>query len=196
MTSSHFILAFAWILYCLLHSLLASLGFKKRLQHFSPGFFKRYRLFYSVFAFLGLIAILLYLVFLPSSFLFAPSLITRVAGGIVAGCGLVVMIICISKYFFQLSGLKALLHEQKKNELMITGIHKKIRHPLYAGTFVFIWGLLIFYPVLSLFISDIIITAYTLIGIRLEEQKLENEFGEAYRQYRRDVPMIIPRLKR
>ena len=76
---------------------------------------------------------------------------------------------------------------------MITGVHRIVRHPLYAGTFIFIWGLLIVYPYLSLFITDAIITIYTLIGLKFEEKKMEREFGDAYKSYQQSVPMIIPR---
>jgi len=51
------------------------------------------------------------------------------------------------------------------------------------------------FPILSLLIVNIIITAYTLIGIRFEENKLVLEFGESYKEYQRKVPMIIPSLK-
>ena len=39
-----------------------------------------------------------------------------------------------------------------------------------------------------------IITIYTLIGLKWEEKKLEREFGEAYRMYKQQVPMIFPRF--
>jgi protein-S-isoprenylcysteine O-methyltransferase Ste14 len=94
-----------------------------------------------------------------------------------------------------LSGLRSLVIEDFSNELQITGIHKYTRHPLYLGTFGFIWGLFLLLPYLSLFIANIVITVYTLIGIRLEEQKLINEFGESYVKYRSTVPKLIPFLK-
>jgi protein-S-isoprenylcysteine O-methyltransferase Ste14 len=46
-----------------------------------------------------------------------------------------------------------------------------------------------------LFIADLIITIYTLIGLRFEEKKLEKEFGLAYEIYKQKVPMIIPKAK-
>jgi protein-S-isoprenylcysteine O-methyltransferase Ste14 len=52
------------------------------------------------------------------------------------------------------------------------------------------------YPVLSLFVSNIVITLYTLIGIRFEEKKLVQEFGPAYEKYKEQVPKLIPALKR
>src|ERR1700730_12230590 len=43
MWMQHSILAFAWIIYCLLHSLLASIWMKKRMQSRMKTFFRYYR---------------------------------------------------------------------------------------------------------------------------------------------------------
>jgi len=94
----------------------------------------------------------------------------------------------------QVTGLKGLIENKTNNELMITGVHKFVRHPLYTGTFIFIWGLLILFPYASIFIVDIIITGYTLIGLQFEEKKLEKEFGSAYKMYKQKVPMLLPRI--
>ena len=37
-------------------------------------------------------------------------------------------------------------------------------------------------------------TAYILIAIRFEERDLEDALGASYAEYRRSVPMIVPRL--
>ncbi len=96
-----------------------------------------------------------------------------------------------------MSGLKTLYADevQTGNTLIITGIHRHVRHPLYAGTFLFIWGLFILMPYTSLIISNFIITCYTLIGIRFEEEKLLREFGPHYEEYKKRVPKIIPSFK-
>ena len=75
---------------------------------------------------------------------------------------------------------------------MISDIHKLVRHPLYLGTFTFIWGLWLLFPTLSLLIANFIITVYTLIGIRFEEKKLVELFGENYTRYQQSVPKILP----
>ena len=93
-----------------------------------------------------------------------------------------------------LSGLRSLLQEETYSELLISGIHRYVRHPLYLGTFLFIWGLAILFPTLSLFISNLVITIYTLIGIKLEERKLVIEFGDQYRTYQQNVPKLIPKI--
>lgn len=190
----HILLAFFWILFGVLHSWLASLGVKEKLKTILKRKFKHYRIYYTVFAFLTMISILIYQVSIPSPSLFKASLLSNSIGAVVCLSGLIIMAICIKKYFFSLSGLKELVTEHPGNELIITGIHRYIRHPLYLGTFLFIWGLLVMFPLLSLLIAVVIITIYTLIGISFEESKLEAEFGESYRRYKASVPKLIPFL--
>ena len=194
MVLSHIILSIAWILYCFLHSVFASLAFKEFMKRSMGAYFKIYRLYYTLFAFAGFAAIIYYLFILPSFRIFQINVTTIIIGGIITTLGGVIVISCIWKYFFQLSGLRSLMEERKGNELMIAGLHKYVRHPLYTGTFIFIWGLWILIPSASLMISNIIITIYTLIGIWFEEKKLIEEFGEAYKSYQQKVPMIIPKF--
>jgi protein-S-isoprenylcysteine O-methyltransferase Ste14 len=67
-----------------------------------------------------------------------------------------------------------------------------VRHPLYLGTFLFIWGAWLIIPLVSFGITNVVITLYTLIGIHFEERKLVEEFGQSYISYSRQVPKIIP----
>ena len=78
--------------------------------------------------------------------------------------------------------------------LQQTGLHRYVRHPLYFGTLLFVWGLLLLLPMLSNLIAAVALTVYVLIGIQLEEIKLFLEYGEAYKQYSRRVPMLIPKV--
>ena len=191
---SHIILAALWIVYCVLHSLFASLIFKKWMECRMDKHFKFYRLYYTLFALIILAGIIFFQVSLSQKIIFKSNSFTLAIGGLVSITGLVIMTVCIWKYFIQLSGLRSLIEKRTGNKLMITGIHNYVRHPLYAGTFLFIWGLLLLLPYWSLLIADSIITLYTLIGIRLEENKLVREFGKAYEDYQNEVPMIFPRF--
>jgi protein-S-isoprenylcysteine O-methyltransferase Ste14 len=78
----------------------------------------------------------------------------------------------------QLRGVENIDH------LVTTGLFKKIRHPMYVGFIAWILGW-------SIFHSAIISLAIGLIGIvsvlwwrRLEEARLEVQFGATYQQYR------------
>ena len=154
-----------------------------------------YRPLYVIFSFASLIAVFIFLVEMKDFQLFSLTNVIFISGVLVCFSGLVMMIVCIQKYFISLSGIRRLVHPGETPVLMITGIHRYVRHPLYAGTFLFIWGLFIFMPYSSLLISSFIITVYTLIGIRFEEEKLVKEFGLSYLEYKNRVPKIIPSFK-
>lgn len=195
MIKQHIILGLFWIVYCALHSLLAS-DFVKHIVHKWLGYrYYLYRIFYTLFAFITLVLIIYYALGIETEKVIRTSLLMTIMGVIVGIAGIVIMAICIKKYFISLSGVKSLLQEKYSNELIITGIHKYVRHPLYLGTFAFLWGLFLIFPYWNVFISNVIITVYTLIGIQLEEEKLIKEFGEQYRKYRQRVPKLFPLMR-
>src|SRR5690606_31739711 len=72
------------------------------------------------------------------------------------------------------------------------GPYAIVRHPAYALT-ILAWFVT---PMLSLdrLVFGLAMSAYLLVGIRLEEKRLEKRFGEKYRDYRKNVPMLIPRF--
>jgi protein-S-isoprenylcysteine O-methyltransferase Ste14 len=196
MLLSHFVLAVLWIVYCVLHSVLAGRDVKQKLQAAMGKNYKHYRLIYTVFAFLFFVAVIYYEIRVSTIQLFDRSSFILFSGVLIGAAGLLLMAICIRKYFVSLSGLRSVFEENVSNSLIITGIHRYIRHPLYLGTFAFIWGLFLVLPFLSLLISNAIITIYTLIGIELEEKKLVMEFGETYQRYQHSVPKLIPLSRR
>ena len=68
--------------------------------------------------------------------------------------------------------------------------YKVVRHPIYVGFLLIVWGA----PTMSwghaLFAAGS--TGYILIGAWLEERDLVAVFGDAYRDYRARVSMLIP----
>lgn len=194
MLATHLLVALGWILYGVLHSVLASLGVKKFFKRRLGTSYKHYRLAYTLFAFAGLVVVAGVQFSIASIYLFTPTLVTKITGGVVTASGLVLMLVCIKKYFMGLSGLRSLLHEEVYTELIISGVHRYVRHPLYSGTFLFIWGLFIIFPSASLLISNAVITGYTLFGITLEEKKLVADFGDQYLLYKKKVPKLVPRF--
>jgi protein-S-isoprenylcysteine O-methyltransferase Ste14 len=194
MLQQHLVLAFIWILFCALHSGLASIGAKQKAQKLMGRHFRLYRLWYTLFAFASLGAVVIYQLSIATTHLYAPNTFSKILGGLVCLSGVVIMGVCIRKYFMHLSGLKSLYlnDEQAANKLQISGIHRFVRHPLYSGTFLAIWGIWIVVPQLSLLIANAIITCYTIMAIKWEEQKLLQEFGDDYRRYQQQVPRLVP----
>lgn len=195
MDHQHWILLAFWILYCALHSILADVWVKKNIEKFTGKWFRYYRITYSLFAFTTLAAILYYQFSLNSILLFASKPIRFSLGTILILPGLYIMAICIKKYFYELSGIQALENKIQTNTLQQSGLHKLIRHPLYFGTLLFVWGLFIAFPFLNNLIACIVIHAYVIFGIRLEEKKLLLEYGDSYKQYTTKVPKLFPHLK-
>ena len=165
------------------------------MQKAFPKEFKYYRVLYVVFAFISLVAIVFYqakmktvVVFSFNSYLFYTGFAFATAGGVLMG-------ICIKKYFVNLSGLGSLFKKDKAQQLIISGVHHYVRHPLYLGTFAAIWGVFFMVPLASLAIANTIITVYTIYAIDLEEEKLIAEFGNDYKLYQAQVPKLFPRWK-
>lgn len=151
---------------------------------------KYYRLFYSLFATLTFFAIVIYHFSIDTKRIFSPGIVLQITGWVLVVTGLVVMAL----YIFN-TGLRWLIIHDKEQKLVQNGIHRYVRHPLYSGTFLLIWGLWLVFPSWGLLIMNIIITIYTLIAIHFEEQKLVSEFGETYINYKKTTPMIMPRLR-
>jgi len=72
------------------------------------------------------------------------------------------------------------------------GPYKLVRHPLYVG-----W-LMAFWATPTMTVSHLIFslgtTVYILIAIYFEERNLMHFLGDEYREYRKRVPMLIPRI--
>ena len=156
--------------------------------------FRFYRLGYTIFSFAGLVAILIYQFTIKSTLLFIPSILTQTIAAFLMAAGGIVVIMMIRKYFVQMSGIRWLTAERIQSKLEVSGLHRYVRHPLYLGTFVFIWGWFLLSPSLTFLISNCIITIYTLIGLHFEEEKLIREFGDEYIQYKKKVPRLIPKF--
>ncbi len=79
-------------------------------------------------------------------------------------------------------------------DLVTRGVYGIVRHPLYLAGLV----LFTFNPLLT--INSLTVTifadAYFLYGMFIEEKRFLMIFGVQYREYRKRVPMFIPRLGR
>jgi protein-S-isoprenylcysteine O-methyltransferase Ste14 len=177
------------------HSWVASHGFKEFLRRaFGDGFMKLYRLLYNIFAVVTLAPVLYFMAVLPDKNLYqvlSPWSYIMLAGqGISA---LLLLIAVLQTDMLSFIGLRQLVEEEKPEKLVIGGLYRAVRHPLYTFSLLILW----LSPTVSVnsFIVYASWTLYILIGIYFEERKLLREFGEAYARYKTVTPMLIPGVK-
>lgn len=191
---NHIILAVLWLLFGVLHSVLAAEWFKRLMQRRLGSGYKYYNFAYSVFALLTLIGILIFQFNMQSRLLYVAPNWVKLLLWLPVVAGLLIMVVVIKKYFFSLSGISVFYKHQPPVALEQGGLNRYVRHPLYFGTLLFVWGLFFVYPFLNNLLACIVITLYTVTGAVLEEKKLVKQFGEQYIIYKRKVPMLIPRF--
>lgn len=82
--------------------------------------------------------------------------------------------------------------EYKPLRFAAPGAYKFVRHPLYVGWLLAFWAT----PTMTVahLLFAVLTTAYILVAIQLEERDLVTYHGQAYAEYRKRVPMLIPRL--
>jgi protein-S-isoprenylcysteine O-methyltransferase Ste14 len=94
----------------------------------------------------------------------------------------------------QFSGLAELEPDRHRQQLVTSGIRSRVRHPIYLGHLCEIIAWCVGTGLVPLFILAGFTMLTGALMIRMEDRELEARFGEAYRQYRRQVPAVLPRL--
>ena len=93
---------------------------------------------------------------------------------------------------FGLWPIRAHLHDVpvKKAPFVARGPYRWVRHPLYACALVVIWSC----PDVTAdrLLFDVLWSVWICLGTIWEEKDLSADFGDAYRDYQRRVPMLLP----
>lgn len=194
MNASHWMLVLFWVIYYVLHSVLAATSVKFFFKKMLGRLFRFYRLGYSILVTIALIFLLKYQYSFFSETLINVSLLKYLSIVFLVLPAGWIMFISVKKYFLLLSGVRSVYEVAPAAELKVDGIHKFVRHPLYSGTILFVWGLFFIFPMLNNLIAVLLLTSYVLIGIGFEEKKLILEFGLKYENYMSTVPALIPKI--
>jgi methanethiol S-methyltransferase len=184
-----------WILFCVIHHIFAMDKCKSMFRSKMGTGFRYYRLIYTSLALVTLIFVVSHQFSVRSMNLGFPSRVKYFIGLPFGLTGIWLMGVSIRKYFFKLSGIGVFYQDQRQVSLELCGIHKYIRHPLYLGTLLFAWSMLLFFPLLSNLLACAVMTSYVLFGIQSEEKKLLIIFGVNYQNYRSKTPAFIPRIR-
>ena len=183
------LLTVLWLFFGFSHSLLADLKVKNSFYRLFGFNYTSYRVFYNIVAFVFLTTILYLQVVTTSPLLYQPTTFTMLLSLSLCLFGATIMLLCVIKYFKQLSGM---FKESTVPKLETGGLHRFVRHPLYFGTIVFVVGLLLYFPYVKNAVAAAIVIVYTIIGAVFEEKKLVQTFGNDYKEYQQAVPMIFP----
>ncbi len=190
--SNLLIVVFCWLFFGALHSSLIYMPLRKNLQEIFNIDDQSYRLFYALISIISLFICALTTLLLHGRWLFNPDFITYIGGGI-----LILGSLYLMKLSFKNYSLTIFIGLQPENnaKLKITGLNRYVRHPLYLSTVLFLLGIIVFWPSNLIIASCLILIGYTLLGARLEERKLINQFGKEYTDYIKEVPAFIPKLR-
>jgi len=187
-------LAAYFVFFAAVHSLLADPRLKRWFRQRSPGSKRWYRIAFVILA-LAMVLPFLYILFIfPRSVLYvvpAPWRWLMVAGQLMSAMALLGALhrTGISSFF----GLAQLRGGAEAGALVTDGLYCHLRNPLFFFGATFLW----LSPIMtqSMLAFNVLATAYFYAGARHEERSLHEEFGREYKEYRKLVPMFVPRMR-
>ncbi|MHA2236090.1 MAG: methyltransferase family protein, partial [Candidatus Thorarchaeota archaeon] len=92
-------------------------------------------------------------------------------------------------------GLKA-AETHRVEQVISTGVYSKVRHPQYLGAIAaHIGASVLLSGYYSLLVTPLVILLNYILSWK-EEKELIKEFGDAYLEYKQNVPMMFPKLLR
>ena len=128
-----------------------------------------------------------------------PSLAFGVIN-IILGCGFVVAGILFAWWAIYVQftiGRGTPVPIMATQQLIIQKPYNYCRNPMALGTIVAGLGVAILIGSISAAILVLTLAALLLVYIKfLEEKEMELRFGEAYREYRKQTPFVIPRFRK
>lgn len=193
---SYLVLVILWALFYFLHSVFADMKIKRKFKGWLGTKFIWYRLLYSIFATVHFLGIFVFTATLKENPLFGPLPIFSYFGYMSATFGTIILVKSFQKFSpFEFVGLSPSDEFTKADQLVQSGLHAYVRHPIYSGLILIFVGYLFVQPLMSSLVHLIMLIAYLPVGIYLEEKKLIEKFGQSYLDYKKRVPALIPSKK-
>jgi protein-S-isoprenylcysteine O-methyltransferase Ste14 len=193
--------ALLWTGYVSLHSFLISIRFTNLMARLLKNYYAFYRLFYVLISLILLIPLINYTSQLDDKiFITYESPVSVIRHILIAGS----LIMFFWAFFFNYDslsffGIRQILNfgkEKKTSQqegIKRNGLLGIMRHPMYLALIIYLWCQT--FRVIDIVINTLL-TIYVIIGTILEEKKLVLEFGDEYRKYQQEVPMLIPFTKK
>ncbi len=194
----YFLLCTLWILWCFLHSCLVTTGTIIWLRKQLGEKFAFYRIIYNLFSLISVLPLFYWQRTMPGPILIPlpPDLM------IFKYIALIVSVVVIAGSFvtfdiWEFMGIRQVAsgdpRKAKKPVIKKHGLYGIVRHPMYLGGIIFFSASMIHAP-LPQFLGYLILATYMIVGTVREDRRLSRELGSVYRNYQKEVPMIIPRL--
>jgi protein-S-isoprenylcysteine O-methyltransferase Ste14 len=98
--------------------------------------------------------------------------------------------------FKTLAGVPELRGDQSSRVLLDQGPYAVVRHPRYLAVTLGVLAYAAFVQYTGIYVLTVLALAALVVVIVLEEAELERSLGAAYADYKRRVPMLIPRRGR
>jgi protein-S-isoprenylcysteine O-methyltransferase Ste14 len=121
----------------------------------------------------------------------SDSLVIGMSGMIITLMGLGFAVwarVHLGKYWSSMPAIRV------DHKLIRTGPYRFVRHPIYTGVLVGVTGTAIIIGMPLGLIAFFLLLVVYLWKIREEEKYLQEEFGEEYARYKKEVPALIPFL--
>jgi protein-S-isoprenylcysteine O-methyltransferase Ste14 len=182
----------AALLYGFIHSLIAANGFKHLIYRLlGEGAKKYYRLFYSLFASVTLLPVLILPAVIPDQTLYKiPEPLVYFTVFIQSVSVLLLVYSVLQTGALQFIGLSQAFGLKREDKLNTDGLYRYMRHPLYTFSLLVLWLTPTMTRNFALLYAAL--TVYIIIGAIFEERKLLQTFGAAYQEYRAKTPFLIP----
>ena len=138
-------------------------------------------------------------VYLPwyfTSWQFEPPLfpVARGLGGVLIVAGLPILLDSFARFALQGLGTPAPVMPPK--HLVVTGLYRHVRNPMYVAVTALIVGQgLLFGSVAVLVYGAIVWVGFFLFVLAYEEPALDSQFADEYKRYRANVRRWVPRIK-
>ena len=147
-----------------------------------------------------LLIIPFFLIWIPHRILLSPEYIYRFDIGIYRYFGLapivlgvVIYLFCSGSFVFVGKGTPIPFTPTK--ELIVTGLYRFVRNPLYIAGVLVLAGEAILFQSLGIFLYCLVMFGVFNVHVLMEETLLAEKFCARYEQYCKSVPRWIPRLK-
>ena len=188
------IYASSWLVFAVFHSMLARQVVQARLEAFLGSY---YRLAYNLLAVLKISLVLaIGKIWLSNNrYPFFESKIALVTSFGTYVLGFIVLLVALAVYDLgRFSGITQIITGERISSLSNEPLQRRylnrwVRHPLYTGAFLILWGGA--NSSLGLW-TAVFGTIYLIIGTSFEERKLMRIYGDEYSVYQQEVPKYFP----